>query len=209
MPSPVVHLRETDKTKNGYGYIINIMLISALVGMCIKIFFGNSTSADGTFGRANSAIWGYSVVGLSILTIMFVSYAIHNKVSIIEKKGASGIIDFIKGFLTSSGPAMLTIIILFWIVNLNVDYFSRINRGQVASEYYQLSAGTSFLFVFQIILLFQYLKSYIQLKTGTSTDPDAAITQTRLSFATYFVTIINMVVVIMMTIILKFFSTDG
>jgi hypothetical protein len=209
MPSPVVHLRETDKTKNGYGYIINIMLISALVGMCIKIFFGNSTSADGTFGRANSAIWGYSVVGLSILTIMFVSYAIHNKVSIIEKKGASGIIDFIKGFLTSSGPAMLTIIILFWIVNLNVDYFSRINKGQVASEYYQLSAGTSFLFVFQIILLFQYLKSYIQLKTGTSTDPDAAITQTRLSFATYFVTIINMVVVIMMTIILKFFSTDG
>jgi len=209
MPSPVVHLRETDKTKNGYGYIINIMLISALVGMCIKIFFGNSTSADGTFGRANSAIWGYSVVGLSILTIMFVSYAIHNKVSIIEKKGASGIIDFIKGFLTSSGPAMLTIIILFWIVNLNVDYFSRINKGQVASEYYQLSAGTSFLFVFQIILLFQYLKSYIQLKTGTATDPDAAITQTRLSFATYFVTIINMVVVIMMTIILKFFSTDG
>ena len=209
MPSPVVHLRETDKTKNGYGYIINIMLISALVGMCIKIFFGNSTSADGTFGRANSAIWGYSVVGLSILTIMFVSYAIHNKVSIIEKKGASGIIDFIKGFLTSSGPAMLTIIILFWIVNLNVDYFSRINKGQVASEYYQLSAGTSFLFIFQIILLFQYLKSYIQLKTGTSTDPDAAITQTRLSFATYFVTIINMVVVIMMTIILKFFSTDG
>ena len=209
MPSPVVHLRETDKTKNGYGYIINIMLISALVGMCIKIFFGNSTSADGTFGRANSAIWGYSVVGLSILTIMFVSYAIHNKVSIIEKKGASGIIDFIKGFLTSSGPAMLTIIILFWIVNLNVDYFSRINKGQVASEYYQLSAGTSFLFIFQIILLFQYLKSYIQIKTGTSTDPDAAITQTRLSFATYFVTIINMVVVIMMTIILKFFSTDG
>ena len=136
------------------------MLISALVGMCIKIFFGNSTSADGTFGRANSAIWGYSVVGLSILTIMFVSYAIHNKVSIIEKKGASGIIDFKKGFLTSSGPAMLTIIILFWIVNLNVDYFSRINKGQVASEYYQLSAGTSFLFVFQIILLFQYLKSY-------------------------------------------------
>jgi hypothetical protein len=209
MPSPVVHLRETDKTKNGYGYIINVMLISALLGMCIKIFFGNSTSVDGTFGRANSAIWGYSVVGLSILTIMFVSYAIHNKVSIIEKKGASGIIDFIKGFLTSSGPAMLTIIILFWIVNLNVDYFSRINKGQVASEYYQLSAGTSFLFIFQIILLFQYLKSYIQLKTGTSTDPDAAITQTRLSFATYFVTIINMVVVIMMTIILKFFSTDG
>ena len=88
MPSPI------DKTRNGYGYIINVMLICSIIGMCIKIFFGNMTSVDGTYGRANSTIWGYGVVGFSVLTIMFVSYAIHNKISIIEKKGASGIIDF-------------------------------------------------------------------------------------------------------------------
>ena len=198
-----------DKTRNGYGYLINSMLLCAIIGMCIKIFFGNMTSVDGTYGRANSTIWGYGVVGFSILTIMFISYAIHNKISIIEKKGLYGIIDFIKSFLTSSGPAMLTIIILFWIVDLNVSYYDRINKGQVAKEYYQLSAGTSFLFVFQIILLFQYIKSYISIKTGTSNDEDAALTQGRLSFATYFVIAINLVIVGMMTIILKFFSTDG
>jgi len=198
-----------DKTRNGYGYLINSMLLCAIIGMCIKIFFGNMTSVDGTYGRANSTIWGYGVVGFSILTITFISYAIHNKISIIEKKGLYGIIDFIKSFLTSSGPAMLTIIILFWIVDLNVVYYDRINKGQVAKEYYQLSAGTSFLFVFQIILLFQYIKSYISIKTGTSNDEDAALTQGRLSFATYFVIAINLVIVGMMTIILKFFSTDG
>ena len=198
-----------DKTRNGYGYLINSMLLCAIIGMCIKIFFGNMTSVDGTYGRANSTIWGYGVVGFSILTIMFIGYAIHNKISIIEKKGLYGIIDFIKSFLTSSGPAMLTIIILFWIVDLNVVYYDRINKGQVAKEYYQLSAGTSFLFVFQIILLFQYIKSYISIKTGTSNDEDAALTQGRLSFATYFVIAINLVIVGMMTIILKFFSTDG
>jgi hypothetical protein len=198
-----------DKTRNGYGYIINVMFLASIIGMCIKIFFGNSTSADGAYGRANSTIWGYGVVGLSILTIMFISYAIHNKINIIEKKGTSGIIDFIKSFLTSSGPSMLTILILFWLVALNIEYFDRINKGQVATEYFQLSTGTSYLFVFQIILLFQYLKYFIQIKTGTSTDPDAELTQNRLSFATYFVTAINIVVVLMMTIILKFFSTDG
>jgi hypothetical protein len=104
---------------------------------------------------------------------------------------------------------MLTIIILFWIVDLNVSYYDRINKGQVAKEYYQLSAGTSFLFVFQIILLFQYLKSYINIKTGNSTDENPELTQGRLSFATYFVIAINLVIVGMMTIILKFFSTDG
>ena len=118
MPSTIA----IDKTRNGYGYIINVMLICSIIGMCIKIFFGNMTSVDGTYGRANSTIWGYGVVGFSVLTVMFVSYAIHNKISVIEKKGASGIIDFIKSFLTSSGPAMLTMIILFWIVDLNVSY---------------------------------------------------------------------------------------
>ena len=198
-----------DKTRNGYGYVINVMLLLSIIGMCIKIFFGNMTSNDGTYGRANSTIWGYGVVGLAILTVTFVSYAIHNKISVIEKKGTSGILDFVKSFLSSSGPSVLTIVILFWIINLNVSYFDRINKGQVAAEYYQLNAGTSFLFMFQIILLFQYLKSYIQIKTGISTDPDAELTQNRLSFATYFVTSINLVVVVMMTIILKFFSTDG
>jgi hypothetical protein len=198
-----------DKTRNGYGYIINGMLICAIIGMCIKIFFGNTTSKDGTFGRANSTIWGYGLVGFSILTVMFVSYAIHNKIAIIEKRGLSGIIGFIKSFLTSSGPGMLAIIILFWIVDLNVAYFDRINKGPVAKEYYQLSAGTSFLFVFQIILIFQYLKLYINIKTKNSNDDTPALTLSRLSFASYFVTSINLVVTGMMTIILKFFSTDG
>ena len=199
-----------DGINHGYMYLINSMLLCAIIGMCIKIFFGNMTSVDGKYGRANSTIWGYGVVGFSILTIMFISYAIHNKISIIEKKGVYGVIDFIKSFLTSSGPAMLTIIILFWIVDLNVSYYDRINKGQVSKEYYQLSAGTSFLFVFQIILLFQYLKSYIKIKTGNyPSDENPEINQGRLSFATYFVIAINLVIVGMMTIILKFFSTDG
>jgi hypothetical protein len=201
--------RGGDGINHGYMYLINSMLLCAIIGMCIKIFFGNMTSVDGSYGRANSTIWGYGVVGFSILTITFISYAIHNKISIVDKKGIYGVIDFIKSFLSSSGPGMLTIIILFWIVDLNVSYYDRINKGQVAKEYYQLSAGTSFLFVFQIILLFQYLKSYINIKTGNSTDENPELTQGRLSFATYFVIAINLVIVGMMTIILKFFSTDG
>ena len=201
-----------DGINHGYMYLINSMLLCAIIGMCIKIFFGNMTSVDGSYGRANSTIWGYGVVGFSILTIMFISYAIHNKISIVEKTGVYGILAFIKSFLSSSGPGMLTIIILFWIVDLNVSYYDRINKGQVAKEYYQLSAGTSFLFVFQIILLFQYIKSYIKIKTGNYTasgDENIELTQGRLSFATYFVIAINLVIVGMMTIILKFFSTDG
>ena len=148
------------------------------------------------------------MVSLSILTVMFVSFAIHDRIRNIEKKGSSGIIDFIKSFLTSSGPAMLTIITLLWIITLNVINYISINKGSVAKEYYQLSAGTSFLFLAQIICLFQYLKLYIAAKTQTGKG-DVGADLTRISFASYFITAINIIVVGMMTIILEFFSTDG
>ena len=196
--------------RNGVDYLINSMLIFAIMGMCIKVFFGNVTSKDGTYGRANATIWGYGLVALALLVVMFVNYSIHDKIMRIEKKGTSGIIAFLKSFLSSSGPSLLTVIVLLWIVSLNAAYYTRINQGNVAQEFYQLSAGTSMLFLIQIICIFQLIKSYIAIKTKTDPNVDgAAITQSRISIATYFITAISLVVAGMMTIILEFFSTDG
>jgi hypothetical protein len=197
--------------RGGPEYIINAMLMISIIGMGIKMFFGNITTDDGQYGRANATIWGYGTICFAILIIVFLSFAIHDKISRIEKKGASGIWGFIKSFLSSSGPSILTVLLLLWIISLNVFYYFRINKGQVASEYYQLSAGTSFLFIFQIVCLFQYLKLYIKIKTGNSDESEgkASTSLTRLAFAVYFITAINFVVASMMTIILQFFSTDG
>jgi len=199
-----------DAYRGGYDYIINSMLIFSLMGMCIKVFFGNVTSPDGTYGRANATIWGYGLVAIAILVVMFINYAIHDKILRIEKRGLSGIIDFIKTFLSSSLPSFLTVSILLWIITLNALYYNSINQGKVAAEFYQLSAGTSMLFLFQIICIFQLIKSFIAIKTKTATDiNDAMITQSRITLATYFITAINLIVAGMMTIILQFFSTDG
>lgn len=195
----------------GFDYLINSMLICAIMGMAIKVFFGNVTSPDGSYGRANATIWGYGLIAIAILVVMFINYAIHDKVMRIEKKGATGIIDFLKAFLSSSMPSFLTVVILLWIVALNTFYYTQINKGGVAKEYYQLSAGTSLLFVFQIVCIFQLLKSYISIKLKEKTeDPGGvAITQSRVTIATYFIASINLIVAGMMTIILMFFSTDG
>ena len=195
----------------GFDYLINSMLICAIMGMAIKVFFGNVTSTDGSYGRANATIWGYGLVAIAILVVMFINYAIHDKVMRIEKKGATGIIDFLKAFLSSSMASFLTVVILLWIIALNTFYYTQINQGGVAKEYYQLSAGTSLLFVFQIICIFQLLKSYISIKLKEKTeDPGGvAITQSRVTIATYFIASINLIVAGMMTIILMFFSTDG
>jgi hypothetical protein len=210
-----------NKTRGGYGYVISSMLLISIVGMCIKIFFTTEPSTDGTSGPANAVIYGYGIVALAILTVMFISYGIHDQIDSIRNRSATkgnsdsltgkltNIFGFLKSFLTSSGPSILTIMVLVWIISLNITHYTRINKGMVATEYYQLSTGTTFLFVFQVICLFQYLQLYIEGESVPSKKKDNEQTQGRIAFATYFITMINMIVVGMMTIILQFFSTDG
>lgn len=186
-------------------------MLIALVGMCVKIFFGSEISEDGSYGPASSIIYGYGIVALSIFSIVFISYAIHDRIGNIERNGKEGsILQFLKSFLTSSAPSILVIIELVWLISLNVTYYTKINKGMVAPEYYSLSSGTAFIFVFQVICLFQYLKLYIKSKTDPKNSGANAIQdQSRIAFATYFMSAINLIVIGMMTIILEFFSTDG
>ena len=214
-------MSEVNKDRGGFDYIINSMLLISIVGMCIKIFFSTEPSEDGKSGPANAVIYGYGIVSLAILTVLFISYGIHERINTIETRGNSGnnqggimgkltnIIGFIKSFVTSSGPSILTIMVLCWIISLNISYYKKINKGMVAQEFYQLSNGTTFLFVFQIICLFQYLKLFIEGKTDKTKAKINAQSQSRIAFATYFITVINLIIVGMMTIILQFFSTDG
>jgi hypothetical protein len=198
------------RNRGGMEYVINSMLLIALVGMCIKMFFGNNTSTDGTYGNANATIYGYGVVAFAVLTVMFISYAVHDRVGRSENKpGLMGMIGFVKAFLTSSAPAIFTIITLSWIISLNISHYTQINKGIVANEYFQLSKGSSFLFIIQILCLFQYLKLFINIKAKTNVDKDSASGLARIAFATYFIIAINLIVAGMMTIILTFFSTDG
>ena len=206
-----MHKGKSMVNRGGFEYIINGMFLFAVIGMCVKIFFSSEISADGSYGPATTLIYGYGIMTMAILTVMFVSYAIHDRIGRIENKGKiESIMTFIKSFFTSSAPSILTILVLMWVITLNISYYIQINTGSVAKEYYQLSKGTSFLFVFQVVCLFQYLKLYIKIKMDAKNAcPDDVTTQGRIAFATYFITAINLIVVGMMTIILQFFSTDG
>jgi hypothetical protein len=198
------------RNRGGMEYVINSMLLIALVGMCIKMFFGNNTSIDGTYGHASSTIYGYGVVAFAVLTVMFITFAVHDRVGRMENKGGLwGILSFLKGFLTSSAPSIFTIITLSWIISLNISHFTQINKGVAATEYFQLSKGSSFLIIIQILCLFQYLKLFINNLNPIGDKKDAAANMARITFATYFIIAINLIVAGMMTIILTFFSTDG
>ena len=194
-------------------YDINNMVIFAVVGLCIKWFFGNTPSADGTSGKASATIWGYGIVALALLGILIISFALGS--DNMRERGYMGMWPFLKGISAESFPSLFTLIILFWIITLNLTYFQKINKGLVATEYFTFSNSTTMMLFFQLIALFKYLNNRIKLLQLTKTQASATeISATkkensRLAFGIYFLTFLNLVLTMMMNITLEYFSTDG
>ena len=188
-------------------YDITNMMVFSVIGIMIKLFFGNTTSSDGMNGPASSAIWGYGVVALSILAIMFITFALASQMHRLTENT----FGFVKLLIQNSLPALLMFIILVWLISMNAAYFKQINEGHVASEYAQFSNISTIMIIFQLIVLFKYLKDELMIEQG------GAVSQVRLTEAlksqmasiTYILTIINLIFVGMMNIVIEFFSTDG
>ena len=170
-------------------YDINIMYGFTLVGIIIKLFFAGDISLDGTSGPASTNIWGYGTMLLSLFGILLVSF------SFASKQKELGIFEFVKKLMTTSAPILVTMILLVWVLTLSSIYYTRINKGQIANEYFQFSNINTFLIMTQIALLFMSLRE--------DEVPN------KFSYATYFFTLLNVIFIGITNIILTFFSTDG
>ena len=179
-------------TKN--EYVVYNLIGFSIVGIIIKLFFKNSITEDGSSGPANASIWGYGVVLLSVFAGMFISFSLASNITNLNKN----FFLFLKELLLDSFPSLVTLAVLAWIVMLNVTYFKRINQGKTSNEYTQLSNISTILMIAQIIVLFLFLRD----QTNANKD-------TKMSYIVYVITIVNVVILGMMNIILRFFSTDG
>jgi hypothetical protein len=177
-------------------YVINNLMAFSIVGIIIKLFFTSNITKDGLSGPANASLWGYGVVSLSVFAVMFLSFSLASNMNNLNKN----MFGFIKELLSDSLPSLLTLFVLVWLVTLNVTYFKRINQGKVSSEYNQFSNVNTVFLVIQIIVLFMFLRNQI---SGNSND------MSKMSYVIYIMTFINIILISMMNIILRFFSTDG
>jgi len=199
------------------GYDINTLTLIAFIGVVIKLFLGQGPRKDGSGGPANSAIWGYGTIAIAILGIMFVTFGLATQMTEDnEKSKAMGrlqenTLGFVKSLMMHSLPPLLMLIILVWLITLNVKYFSRINQGKVASEYSSYSNLSTVMVVIQLICLYQYLVDELKINEGglPSSKAVADAMKSQLASVTYLLTLGNVMVIGIMTIILKYFSTDG
>jgi len=182
--------------KDQENFSIIVMVVIAIVGFIIKIVFDSKPSKDGISGPAYSNIYGYSIIAFSILCGIFLSFSLaieKDKNDTNESKNKFSVLKLM--FMKSFQPLLL-FFILVWILSININYYTKINKGQVTETYDNFSGIFTFLVTAQTIILFIYLNS---------DEPRRKI----LSNLLYILSSLNIVLLVIMNIIMRFFTTDG
>jgi hypothetical protein len=209
----------------GMGFSLNNnldllnLVILAIAGIVIKIFFAEPVSNDGYTGPATTNIWGYGLTAVALFLMLFMSLYLtkatnkppneQSNVSILFENESSfmNIIRYL--FTNNSLPILLTLLVIIYIIYLNFTYFYRINQNNVTDSYSNYSFFSSLLLVVQIGIIIKYMFNLLDDK-NRNLGVNGANTQNNLikSLSVLIITI-NFTFVMILHILLAFFSTDG
>ena len=174
-------------------YIFNISLLLAFVGIFIKIAF-SSLKIGNEQGPGFATAVGYMVSFVSLFTLLVAVISYYLKT---------------EGRCFNLYPSFFQIIalliILFVIIRQSLAYSDMINERKVDPEYYKFSGYSSVLIIFQVILIFSYLRANMGCMSSV-TNPiiDPSVGTLYLSITLF---ILNGLCVGIMEVILRLFST--
>ena len=177
-----------------------IIVILAVMGIVIKLFFPEKFSRLGNTGPATSTIWGYGLTAIALSIMIFMG--IYVSKNIFEQNG-----DFVSMLFSNVSPVFFTLLIILYTIFLNFRYFKRINSNRVTNEYHTYSFMSSVLTIMQIGLVTTYLFFYLS-NTDKKDGPNFNNIKIELSKnAVYILSVINFLFLMMINISLQFIST--
>lgn len=215
------NLVDLNKNKGIFGFgfshnnnldLLNLVIL-AYAGIFIQFFFSSNHDPYGLNGPATIALWGYGLTGIAIFLMIFISIYINNKKNIKNSKhtfeNKEGVFDAIKSIIVSDSlPIVLTLGIIFYIFFINYTYFEKINRGFIPDTYNTYSLFSSILLISQIGLIVKYLYNDLDslvFSNNSIKDKETTIIKS----LSYILITLNFVFILIMHILIGFFSTDG
>lgn len=189
------------------------LVVLAYSGIIIKLFFQDSYTKLGNAGPASTTIWGYGLTALSLFLMIFMSIYLSGTE---EDKSPSfenyeGIFSYyISLIFNNTLPILFTLGIVIYIIILNYIYFIRINSNRVSKSYHTYSFFSSLLLIIQISLIVKYMFNMLTSLSGTTVDSSKQSKSNILVKSASFVLVtFNFLFVMIIHILLAFFSTDG
>lgn len=197
MPALTANSDRLKKTR-WFEYFLYVLILGGIIIGTITNFLQKSVS--NTNQILLTTIVGYITAITGLLFLIAISIMFHNmKLKEIHKP-----ISLISSYIVYSLPSVLTIGILIYMCIVLMLYRNQITSGRVADEYYTYSTFANVLLGIQSIMLIYHLYKQMQFihhgKQYSSTTNNYSI---------YILTALNIILVGISQIILKFFSTDG
>lgn len=175
--------------KDWYSTIYKACIFASLVAF-IMGFLTQSQLSLGAY------IAGYSVLTLGIMMILIV--LLKNVLRVTENGSALQILYFI---LMTSGPFILILAVISFVLFLLINYQDKIIAGQVAPSF------NSFSNIIVMLLLLQVYLVYTNINTDTF-ESSGKIPKVTSSLV-YLLGVLTGICSIILSTILKYYSTDG
>lgn len=190
-------------------YDIQIFSLLCIIGILVQVFFGQAPKFFGQPSNdyATATVYGYGFCLLSLFGLLISSFAISSRDS--TSQGFSGFINVI---LKNAMPLIVTVIVVALILTLNIIYYAQLNSGSVADEYYQFSNMSSFFMLLQFVIIIKYLIDLLMGQQKKDEGKSVGVINAlagELSSFIWVLSIINISIVGILYVILKYFSTDG
>jgi hypothetical protein len=168
-----------------YKSFIYAGVISFILG-----FFTDSNTSLGAY------IAGYSILLLAILMILIISFN-----NILNVDGNISTFQLLYSIIMMTGPFILILGIIAFVLYLLVKYQSNIVDGNVAPGYNSYSNIIVILLLIQIYLIYSNMDTEKFRITGTLSKVTSSIV--------YFIGVITAICSIILYRVLKYYSTDG
>jgi len=175
--------------KDWYSSIYKACIFASLVSFIIG-FFTESKASLGAY------IAGYSVLTLGIMMILIILF---NNVLRVTSNGST--FQILSAILMTSGPFLLIFAIISFILYLLINYRDKIIDEHVAPSY------NSFSNIIVLLLLLQVYLVYTNISTDNF-ESSGKISKVTSSFI-YLLGVLTAICSIILSTILKYYSTDG
>jgi hypothetical protein len=175
--------------KDLYPSVYKACIFASVVAFIIG-FFTESQLALGAY------IAGYSVLTLGIMMILIILF---NNVLRFSSNASS--FQILYSILMSSGPFLLMLAVISFVLYLLINYKNSIIAGNVAPSY------NSFSNIIVMLLLLQVYLVYTNISTD-SFESNGKISKVTSSFV-YLLGVLTAICSIILSTILKYYSTDG
>lgn len=185
----------------GLGYVsffASVAIITASILIIIIDFIKFDSSNNNQL--LQTIIGGYIIIMSGLVLLLLPSTKLYSSNHILKDPNGDSFLNQLKytgGLIISSMPLVLTFGVLLYITSLMFIFKNIIADGRVANEYYLYSKVSSILITAQLCYIIYHIITSFRNKISTS------------NITIYILTTVNFIIIGIIHVILKFFSTDG